>query len=114
MSPPGAAETLTGVSASPSQQELACAARRLVDDSGIYLGQNRILRLALKFRAYQPQGDTPAFLRWFANEVNLNAEQRRRAARTNPAIARVISYSDPTGETAVNNVIHRHQGVGVS
>jgi hypothetical protein len=94
-----------GVGESPTQQELAGAARRLVDASGLYLGQNRILRLALKFRAYQPTGDTTAFLRWFANEVNLNAEQRRRAARSNPEIARVISYRDPVGEDAVNNVL---------
>jgi len=109
MRPPGTAEYLTGVTASPSQQELACAARRLVDASGLYLGQNKILRLALKFKAYAPQGDTPAFLRWFANEVNLNAEQRRRAARVNPEIARVISYADPTGEAAVNNICHGHR-----
>jgi hypothetical protein len=97
---------LTGGSASPSQQELACAARKYVDGAGIYLGQNKIMRLALRFKAFHPAADTPEFLGWFASEVNLDADQRRRAARSNPEIARVISYADPTGEAAVNNVIH--------
>jgi hypothetical protein len=107
---PAWATSQMGVAASPTQQELACAARRFADASGLYMGQNKLLRLALKFKAFRPDADTSAFLAWFANEVNLNAEQRRRAARSNPEIARVISYSDPTGETAVNNLVHGRRG----
>jgi hypothetical protein len=36
--------------------------------------------------------------------VQLTAQQRRQAL-ANPDIARVIAYTDPTGETAVNNVM---------
>jgi hypothetical protein len=106
MSKSGATEQLAGVSAPPSQKELATAARRLADTSGLYLGQNKILRMALKFKALRPQGDTSAFLQWLVNEVNLSAEQRQRAARSIPQIARVISYSDPLGETALNDLLH--------
>jgi hypothetical protein len=35
------------------------------------------------------------------------SEAQKRAAMSNPDIARAISYCDPTGETAVNNVLRR-------
>jgi hypothetical protein len=43
------------------------------------------------------------FFEFLANAVQLSAEQRRQAL-CDPDTARVISYLDPTGETAVNNV----------
>jgi hypothetical protein len=44
-----------------------------------------------------------AFFDFLANAVRLTAEQRRRAL-ADPDVSRVISYADPTGETAVRNI----------
>nr|MCV7317250.1 hypothetical protein [Mycolicibacillus parakoreensis] len=44
------------------------------------------------------------FEAFLVNSAVLSAEQRRRAL-LNPDIARVISYADPTGETAVSRVL---------
>ncbi|MDI1289362.1 MAG: hypothetical protein PSX37_05340 [bacterium] len=44
------------------------------------------------------------FGRWLLTRVQLNAEQRRRAEQ-DPAVAKILSYADPTGETAVANVM---------
>jgi hypothetical protein len=45
-----------------------------------------------------------AFFSYLANEVQMS-EAQKRTALTNPDVARVISYVDHTGETAINNVM---------
>lgn len=44
---------------------------------------------------------------YLLNRVQLNAEQRRRAMQ-DPELHNFLCYSDPTGETAVRNVMRRH------
>ncbi|WP_153395791.1 hypothetical protein [Ornithinicoccus halotolerans] len=46
------------------------------------------------------------FFDFLANAVQLHADQRRRAL-ADPDVQRVITYADPTGETAVRNVLHQ-------
>jgi len=45
-----------------------------------------------------------AFFDFLANSVQLDSATRRRAL-ADPDIQRVIAYADPTGETAVRNVM---------
>lgn len=93
-----------GVTTSPSQAEMIKAARLILDNCGIAFGQNRIVRLVLEFKRRAPQGSGSTFFSYLAAKVQLSAAQQRDALR-NPDIARCISYADPTGETAVNNVL---------
>lgn len=44
-----------------------------------------------------------SFFEFFANAVQLSADQRRQAL-ADPDIARVFRYPDPTGEEAARNV----------
>lgn len=44
---------------------------------------------------------------YLLHRVELTAEQRRRAM-ANPDTQYLLCYSDPTGETAVRNVMRRH------
>jgi hypothetical protein len=44
------------------------------------------------------------FEAFLVNSMQLTAQQRRQAL-ANADIARVVAYADPTGETAVNNVL---------
>jgi len=105
VSPPTGA-TLTaapGVTTSPDLEGLKQTARTILWNVGIDYGPNKINRLAVTF-ARRVERNGFAFFDFLANAVQLDAETRRRAL-ANPDIQRVISYSDPTGETAVNNVM---------
>lgn len=44
---------------------------------------------------------------WLMARVQLNAEQRRRAMH-DPELHNFLCYFDPTGESAVRNVMRRH------
>lgn len=67
------------------------------------MGPRRVNKLV---RDYQGRVEKNGydFFAFLANAVQLSAEQRRRAL-LNPDIARVISYTDRTGEDAVTNVM---------
>jgi hypothetical protein len=93
-----------GGSTSPSTNQLTNAARLILDNCDVRFSQNRITRLVLRFKQRAPHANGHIFFQYLANAVQLTAEQQR-AALSNPDIARVIAYADPTGETAVNNVI---------
>lgn len=105
MSPPTAlaATAAPGVTTSPDLEALKAAASTVLWNCGIAYGPNKINRLAVTF-ASRVERNGFAFFDFLANAVQLDADQRRRAL-ANPDIARAISYADPTGETAVNNVI---------
>lgn len=105
MSPPGLmAQRRMGGTTSPSVSELSSAARLILDNCGIQFSQNRIVRLVLQFKQRAPYAAGIVFFQYLTNAVHMSAEQQR-AALQNPDIARVIAYADPTGETAVNNVM---------
>lgn len=84
-------------------ENLKATARTILHNCGIEYGPNKINRLCTRF-AERVERNGFAFFTFIANAVHLSAEQRR-GALADPDIARVISWADPTGETAVNNVL---------
>lgn len=84
-------------------QRLKYAAGVILANSGCTWGPNRINRLVTRF-VERVEGSGVEFFDFLTNAVALTAEERR-AARANPDVARAISHADPTGETAVNNVM---------
>jgi ABC-type phosphate transport system substrate-binding protein len=86
--------------------ELTNAARLILDNCGISFSQNRIVRLVLQFKERAPHANGYVFFQFLTNAVQMSNAQQQ-AALLDPNIARVIAYADPTGETAVNNVIRQ-------
>lgn len=105
MSPPGLmTRPRSGGSTAPSKSELISAARLILDNCGIGFGNRKVFRLVDSFCQRAPNGSGHAFFLYLTNAVQMSADQQR-AALLNPDIAHVIAYADPTGETAVNNVM---------
>lgn len=105
---PGAATAARriGVTTSPSIQELKQFAILVCRNAGVTtIGPNRINRIATTFTRRFPNGSGWMFFLYLANDVLNIAEHRRRQILANPDVARFIAYADPTGETAVNNVL---------
>jgi hypothetical protein len=103
--PPGVSvDTGFGGSTAPSKSELINAAHLILDNCAITFGARRINRMVEHFKARAPRADGHVFFQYLANAVQMTAAEQRRAL-LNPDIARAISYADPTGETAVNNVL---------
>lgn len=86
-----------------SAEELLQAARVILDNCGVPMSHSKLSRLVRAFSG-RVERNGFAFFDFLANAVVLTVEQRRTAL-ANPDIQRVISYSDPTGETAVANVM---------
>lgn len=106
MRPPGQlAERRTGGTTSPTKNDLVNAARLILDNCGIAFSTNKIVRLVVKFKERMPHANGHMFFQYLTNAVQMTHEQKRRALE-DPDIARAISYADPTGETAVANVMH--------
>lgn len=105
-SPQAATQTGGTTSAEGQVERLLGAARVILENCGVEIGHSRLCRMVRRYvRDVAPYGWT--FFDFLANEIALDADARRRAL-DNPAIARVIAYADPTGETAVNNVLRAH------
>lgn len=78
-------------------------ANATLDASGYALGRSKVRRLVREFTG-RVERNGFEFFEFFTNALLLDADARRRAL-LNPDVARAISYADPTGETAVRNVI---------
>lgn len=76
---------------------------RLLDACGLAVRANWISRTVRDYLRHSQWHGIP-FGAYLLARVQLNAEQRRRAM-TDPELANLLSYSDPTGETAVRNVM---------
>jgi hypothetical protein len=75
---------------------------------GIDMSSRRIKWIAQRFCAlcsHWHAHSRERFFQFFASEVGLTVEQRRKAL-ADPEICRVLQYNDITGETAVNNILH--------
>jgi len=97
--------TQTGgtTSAEPNVERLLTAARVILDNCGVEMGHSRLSRTVRRFvRDVAPYGWS--FFDFIATEVALDVD-RRTALLNNPDVQRVIAYADPTGETAVHNVL---------
>lgn len=78
-------------------------AHRVLGAAGVEMGPRKVARLVRRFESRVARNGW-TFGEFLCNAVLLTAEQRRRAL-SNPDAAKVISYSDPTGEAAVNRVL---------
>jgi hypothetical protein len=111
MAPPGlTAQPQPGGSTicSGSQIELAIrAAHKALGACGVEISPRKVNRIVHRFAARaKTHGWT--FHQFVSDAANLSPKQRNRLL-AQPDWARVIAYLDPTGETAVNNVL-RHGG----
>lgn len=79
------------------------AAHAALVECDVVVGPSKVARLVRRFSsAIAKTGVT--FHEFLSGEVRLTSEQRHRLLR-NPDWSRAIAYCDPTGETAVNNVM---------
>lgn len=93
-----------GVSTSPSLEDLKAFALQVFQNIGASFGPNKAYKLAAQFARRMPNGNGYAFFLFLTNAVQMSEAQKRRAL-ADPNIARAISYADPTGEKAVENVM---------
>lgn len=84
-------------------EALIRAANVILTNTGVWLSRCKISRLVRTYEA-QVERNGFAFFEFLENAVKLDAQRRAEALR-HPDIARVIAYADPTGETAVRNVM---------
>lgn len=106
MSPPGRrAHTATpGGTTSPGRHEQAVrAAHKALSTCGVIISPARVNRILRGFEK-RARRDGISFHEFLCGEADLTPLQRHRLAG-NPDLALAISYADPTGETAVNNVM---------
>jgi hypothetical protein len=103
MSPPGLMATREPSGGSTSAETLVEHAHKLLCNCGIQMSPSKVSRLVREYRHRVERNGFP-FEAFLVNSVQLTAQQRRQAL-ANPDIARAISYADPTGETAINNVM---------
>jgi hypothetical protein len=83
-------------------EDLIRDAHVILANCGVPMGTQRVTRLVRQFQS-RVERNGFAFFDFLANSVQLDSATRRRAL-ADPDIQRVISYADPTGEQAVNNV----------
>ena len=79
------------------------AAHAILDGCGYHMGSSKVRRLVHRFEATVARNGWALF-DFLANAVLMDAEARRQAL-LDPDVSRAISYADPTGETAVANVM---------
>ena len=89
-----------------SQNELRVrAAHTVLLHCGVELSHSKIRRLVRRFEtSVERNGWT--FHEFLFNAANLTEDQRR-GVMCHPTLARLLSYCDPTGEQAVNHVLHQ-------
>lgn len=93
-----------------SAETLINHAQRLLANCGIPMSSSKVSRLVRQFKR-RVEGNGFPFEAFLINSIQLTSDQRRKALQ-HPDIARVISYSDVTGETAVNNVLRCTDAMG--
>ena len=87
-------------------ENLKAEARRLLDACGVPATPNWVNRVVVRYlQSVAPTGFP--FGPWLVAQVELTREQRV-AALNDPEVRYCLDYSDPTGETAVRNVMRRH------
>lgn len=102
MAPP-ALQMQNPIGGPTSAEALISHAHKLLANCGIAISPSKVSRMVRKYKHRVENNGFP-FEAFLVNTVQLSAQQRRQML-ANPDIASVISYSDPTGETAVNNVV---------
>ncbi len=87
----------------PRPETLAADAGRLLDACGVARSRSWVSRTVRAYVDRVAHTGYP-FGAWLLAQVELNAEQRRRAL-ADPETASMLCYADPTGEAAVRNVM---------
>ena len=89
-------------------EDLTRHAYAILDACGRTMTRSKVSRVV---RQYQRSVEHNGWVFWdcFANAMLLTNTGRQRLV-ANPDIERVISYLDPTGERAVNNVMRQRRG----
>jgi hypothetical protein len=95
----------TGMSpALPTRKALTHAARDKLFAARVTLSRSQISELVTKFQELNPWGTKDEFLAFMAREVYEGSKEKRQAAAADPDHARVVSYTDNTGEDGAWNV----------
>lgn len=81
------------------------AAHRALDETGIVMSPSKVSRLIARFDHAAGRGRT--FHEFLTREAHLPPSAVRKLL-AHPEWHRVIAYADPTGESAVNNVMRGH------
>lgn len=102
MSPP-TVQRHSSTGGSTSAEALVSHAHKLLANCGVSISPSKVSRMVREFKHRIEKNGFP-FEAFLVNTVQLTAQQRQMMI-ADPEIARVISYSDPTGESAVNNVL---------
>lgn len=90
-------------SGSATPEDLLRDAMRLLERCGIARSPKWVQRVIRDY-ASSIAGIGFPFGAYLLNRVEMNAEQRL-AALSDPEVAYLLEYADPTGETAVRNVL---------
>jgi hypothetical protein len=88
----------------PTRKALTHAARDKLCEANMSLSRSQISELITAFQELKPWGTKDEFLAFMASEVYAGSKAAKRAAAANTETARVISYTDKTGEYAAWNV----------
>jgi hypothetical protein len=90
---------------SPTKAQLIAFAREVVNNAGVSFGENKIVKLVLRFMRNQRCTSGWTFFLFLTAQAQLSLAQKREALN-DPEIARfIVAYPDPVGEDAVNNVL---------
>jgi hypothetical protein len=93
----------TRAEAKGQTEKLIRAAHAILDGCGYEMGPNKVARIVRTFEK-RVAGNGWSFFDFLANTVQLDADKRRHLLN-DPDVMRVVSYADPTVETAVSNVM---------
>lgn len=84
-------------------QHVIAAAHKALVASDIEIGPSRVARLVHRFK-HALRKSRMTFHEFLTDEAN-----RDRIMMKDPELARVLSYADPTGERATNNVMRQQR-----
>jgi hypothetical protein len=86
-----------------AEERLNRAAHAFLDARGYHLSPSKVTRIVRTYQARVARNGFE-FFDFLANAVLMDADTCRRAL-LDPDLVRVISYADPTGETATHRVM---------
>jgi hypothetical protein len=89
--------------ATSQTQQRINAVHKILDNCGYVMSPSKVNRIVRQFE-HQAERNGWNLLDFIANKIALT-EQQRHQVLADPDVARVISYADPTGESAVRNVM---------